>query len=42
MIFRGLKVNIETYKESPNAAFGNGSGIVVVARTSTGCVLGNI
>jgi len=37
---RGVKVNIETYKESPNAAFGNGSGIVVVARTSTGCVLG--
>ena len=38
---RGVKVNIETYKETPAAAFGNGSGIVVVAKTSTGCVLGN-
>eukprot|EP00088_Acartia_fossae_P064706 TRINITY_DN7971_c0_g2_i1.p1 TRINITY_DN7971_c0_g2~~TRINITY_DN7971_c0_g2_i1.p1 ORF type:complete len:368 (+),score=50.44 TRINITY_DN7971_c0_g2_i1:28-1131(+) len=37
---RGLRVNIETYKEAPNAAFGNGSGIVVVAKTSTGCLLG--
>jgi len=37
---RGVKVNIETYKETPAAAFGNGSGIVIVAKTSTGCVLG--
>jgi len=37
---RGVSINIETYKESHNAAAGNGSGIVLVAKTSTGCVLG--
>jgi hypothetical protein len=36
----GIRVDIESYKESNHAAFGNGSGIVLVARTSTGCVLG--
>jgi len=38
--FRGVSVNIETYKETSNAAFGNGSGIVVIVKTSTGCILG--
>jgi len=36
----GVQVNIETYKESPHSSFGNGSGIVIVAKTSTGCILG--
>jgi hypothetical protein len=33
-------VDIEAYKESAHAAFGNGSGIVIVGRTTTGCILG--
>jgi len=37
---RQAKINIETYKEAANAANGNGSGIVLIAKTSTGCVLG--
>ena len=36
----GVPLNIETYKESPGAAACNGSGLVEVAVTSTGCVLG--
>ena len=36
----GVRLDIETYKESGHAAYGNGSGIVIVARTSTGCILG--
>jgi len=40
-IFRGVKINIEAYKESASASCGNGSGIVLVAKTTTGCVLGN-
>jgi RNA 3'-terminal phosphate cyclase (RTC), insert domain len=39
-MFVGVRIDIEAYKESPHAAFGNGSGIVIVARTSTGCILG--
>ena len=30
----------QVYKEDSTAASGSGSGIVLVARTSTGCVLG--
>lgn len=37
---RGINPQIESYKEDSNAAVGTGSGIVVVARTSTGCILG--
>ncbi len=40
LFIAGVRVDIESYKESNHAAFGNGSGIVLVARTSTGCVLG--
>jgi len=36
----GVDINIETYKEAAHASFGNGSGIVIVAKTSTGCILG--
>lgn len=36
----GVRINIETYKEAQNASYGNGSGIVLVAKTSTGCILG--
>ena len=36
----GVRLDIETYKESGHAAYGNGSGSVIVARTSTGCILG--
>jgi len=39
-VLSGVRINIETYKEAANASFGNGSGIVLVAKTSTGCVLG--
>jgi len=37
---RGATPSIDSYKEDGQAAMGSGSGIVVVARTSTGCVLG--
>jgi len=37
---RGIEVGIETYKEDTATAQGSGSGIVLVARTSTGCILG--
>jgi len=37
---RGVPVNIETYKEDYNSAPNSGSGIVLVAKTSTGCILG--
>jgi len=37
---RGVPVSIETYKEDPGTAPHSGSGIVLVARTSTGCILG--
>lgn len=37
-IFRNVK--IERYKEAPNIAPDNGSGILVVAETSTGCIFG--
>jgi len=37
---RGVPVNIETYKEDPGCAPNSGSGIVLVAKTSTGCIVG--
>eukprot|EP00092_Neocalanus_flemingeri_P019123 GFUD01020714.1.p1 GENE.GFUD01020714.1~~GFUD01020714.1.p1 ORF type:complete len:405 (+),score=120.76 GFUD01020714.1:115-1329(+) len=37
---RGVPVNIETYKEDSGSAPHSGSGIVLVAKTSTGCILG--
>jgi len=39
-LLRDVNIDIETYKEDPSAAFGNGSGIVLLATTTTGCVLG--
>lgn len=38
--YSDLQVNIEVRKETEKAAFGNGSGIMLMAETSTGCVLG--
>jgi RNA 3'-terminal phosphate cyclase (ATP) len=37
---RGVPVRIETYKEDTSSAPHSGSGIVLLARTSTGCILG--
>jgi len=37
---RGVPVSIETYKEDSSCAPHSGSGIVLVAKTSTGCILG--
>ncbi|XP_069673562.1 RNA 3'-terminal phosphate cyclase [Periplaneta americana] len=37
---RNVDVNIERYKEHPDEAVGTGSGINLVAETSTGCLLG--
>ncbi|XP_070252370.1 RNA 3'-terminal phosphate cyclase [Myotis yumanensis] len=37
--FRDLYVNIQPVQEPRDHAFGNGSGIIVVAETSTGCLL---
>jgi len=37
---RGVPVRIETYKEDASCAPHSGSGIVLVAKTSTGCILG--
>lgn len=37
---RGVTINIDRIKEHPEKAVGNGSGIVLWAETSTGCVLG--
>ena len=37
---KGVEVEIQTYKEDSACSPRNGSGIVLVARTSTGCVLG--
>ncbi|XP_044288504.1 RNA 3'-terminal phosphate cyclase [Varanus komodoensis] len=36
---RDLSVNIQAVREPDNEAFGNGSGIIIVAETSTGCLL---
>ncbi|GJQ76610.1 hypothetical protein Trydic_g15472 [Trypoxylus dichotomus] len=36
----GINANIERYKESPNMADGNCSGILLVAETNTGCIFG--
>ncbi|XP_076439997.1 RNA 3'-terminal phosphate cyclase-like [Babylonia areolata] len=35
----GLPIKIEAVKETEQTAFGNGTGIIVVAETSTGCLL---
>jgi RNA 3'-terminal phosphate cyclase (ATP) len=37
---RGVPVRIETYKEDTSCAPHSGSGIVLLAKTSTGCILG--
>lgn len=37
---RGVPINIERIKEQPGRAVGNGSGIVLWAETTTGCILG--
>jgi len=37
---KGVRIDIESYKEDVETARDTGSGIVLVARTSTGCVLG--
>nr|KAF6414247.1 RNA 3'-terminal phosphate cyclase [Molossus molossus] len=37
--FRDLYVNIQPVQEPKDQAFGNGSGIIVIAETSTGCLL---
>ncbi|XP_072854106.2 RNA 3'-terminal phosphate cyclase isoform X1 [Pogona vitticeps] len=36
---RDLYVNIQAVQEPDNKAFGNGTGIIIVAETSTGCLL---
>jgi len=36
----GVDINIETYKEDSASGPRNGSGIVLIARTSTDCILG--
>ncbi|KAJ7332448.1 hypothetical protein JRQ81_014628 [Phrynocephalus forsythii] len=36
---RDLSVNIQAVQEPANEAFGNGTGIIIVAETSTGCLL---
>ncbi|XP_042322055.1 RNA 3'-terminal phosphate cyclase isoform X1 [Sceloporus undulatus] len=36
---RDLYVNIQTVREPDNEAFGTGTGIIIVAETSTGCLL---
>ncbi|XP_077981104.1 RNA 3'-terminal phosphate cyclase-like [Glandiceps talaboti] len=37
--YRDVPVNIDALQEPKHAAFGNGTGIIVVAETSTGCRL---
>lgn len=37
--FRDLYVNVQPVQEPRDGAFGNGSGIIIVAETSTGCLL---
>lgn len=37
---KNVDIKIERYKEHPDEAVGNGSGINLVAETSTGCLLG--
>lgn len=37
---QGVSVDIQTYREDQGAAAGSGSGIVLVARTTSGCILG--
>uniref|UniRef100_K9J0A8 RNA 3'-terminal phosphate cyclase n=1 Tax=Desmodus rotundus TaxID=9430 RepID=K9J0A8_DESRO len=37
--FRDLYVNIQPVQEPGDQAFGNGSGIIITAETSTGCLL---
>lgn len=38
--FPGVPVKIDKVQETPQSAVGNGSGIVVVAKTSTDCLIG--
>lgn len=38
--FPGVPVKIERVQETAQSAFGNGSGIVIVVKTSTGCLIG--
>ncbi|XP_064626575.1 RNA 3'-terminal phosphate cyclase-like [Lineus longissimus] len=38
-IYPDVPINIEVVQESPHAAVGNGTGIIVVAETTTGCRL---
>ena len=35
-----VSIQCDTLRESPDRAFGDGTGIIVVAETSTGCLLG--
>ncbi|XP_032950038.1 RNA 3'-terminal phosphate cyclase isoform X2 [Rhinolophus ferrumequinum] len=37
--YRDLYVNIQPVQEAKDQAFGNGSGIIIIAETSTGCLL---
>jgi len=37
---KNVDMKIERYKEDPGVAVGNGSGINIIAETSTGCLLG--
>merc|ERR1719450_1012370 len=37
---RNVRIDVETYKEDKDCCPHNGSGIVLVASTSTGCILG--
>lgn len=35
-----VPIQCETVAETPDRAFGDGTGIIMVAETSTGCLLG--
>ena len=35
-----IPIHCETIRESPDTALGDGTGIIVVAETSAGCLLG--
>lgn len=37
-VYKNVEVKIETVKEPEHKAFGNGSGIIVMAESSTGCL----
>ncbi|CAL1276922.1 unnamed protein product [Larinioides sclopetarius] len=38
--FRNININVERVKEPAHLAVGNGSGIALVAKTETGCLIG--